>query len=165
MAQIASMEAVVAARVPSAAVASTSASTSRHAVVAGACQVFVRRGERLLASEWWRFSEWWRLCDLTWFGVYDKFGWLYELLEDFLNLFFLACGELSDVCGSVVGAGASLRGQNVYSLRGLASAGVSSRSLSLGGKKAKLESTQQRRVPSVTATIAAPGMWCMKFTE
>lgn len=86
MAQIASMEAVVAARLPSAPVASTSASTSRHAVVAGA----------------------------------------------------------------------SLRGQNVYSLRGLASAGVSSRSLSLGGKKAKLESTQQRRVPSVSATIAAP---------
>lgn len=82
MAQIASMEAVVAARVPSAPVASTSASTSRHAVVAGACQVFVRRRERLLASEWWR------LCDLTWFGVYDKFGWLYELLKDFLNLFF-----------------------------------------------------------------------------
>lgn len=72
---------------------------------------------------------------------------------------------MSDVCGFVVGAGASLRGQNVYSLRGLPSAGVSSRSLSLGGKKAKLESTQQRRVPSVSATIAAPGMWCIKFTE
>ncbi|KAG0578596.1 hypothetical protein KC19_4G035900 [Ceratodon purpureus] len=51
-----------------------------------------------------------------------------------------------------VGAGASLKGQNVHNLGGLSSAGVSARSLSLGGKKAKLE---QRRVPAVSATIAA----------
>ena len=55
-----------------------------------------------------------------------------------------------------VGAGASLKGQNVHNLGGLSSAGVSARSLSLGGKKAKLE---QRRVPAVSATIAARGVY------